>query len=60
MFFWLIKNYFKLNKFMDIKFFQNLLLWNVGFKISYNNLNPEQKILADKFIKRLKILDGIN
>ena len=60
MFFWPIRNYFKLNKFMNIKFFHNSLLWTVGFKISYYNLNPKQKILADEFAKRLKILDGIN
>jgi len=45
---------------MNIKFFHNSLLWTVGFKISYYNLNPKQKILADEFAKRLKILDGIN
>ncbi|OHD25271.1 MAG: hypothetical protein A2Y34_03960 [Spirochaetes bacterium GWC1_27_15] len=37
---WLIKNYFKLNKFMDIKFhplgfiFPNMIAWEVGYKIS--------------------------
>jgi len=55
-----VKNYFKLNKFLDIKFFHNLLFWTVSFKISYNELNQKQKKLADEFTKRLKILDNMN
>lgn len=54
---WLIKNYFKLNKFMDIKFYPFTdygLDWLVSYKISYNDLTDEQKKLSDEFVAILR------
>ncbi len=60
MVFWLIKNYFKLNEFMDIKFhplgfiFSDMLAWEVGYKISHDRLNNEQKKLSNEFTNKLR------
>lgn len=55
MYFWLLKHYIKLSKFMDIKL--NALGWEVGYKISYNLLNEEQKKLSDEFTMRLRNIE---
>lgn len=59
---WLIKNYFSLKPFLNIKInplaiYYSGLLWQIDYKISHNQLNFEQKLLSDEFCKRLKGVD---
>lgn len=55
MHFWLLKNYIKLNEFMDIKL--TPLKWEVGYKISHNLLNEEQKKLSNEFWNKAKSIE---
>lgn len=63
MFFWLLRNYFKLNSFMKIKlnlcaiFSENILLWEIGYKIPYKDLTVWQKKLSDKFTNKLRKIE---
>jgi hypothetical protein len=58
MIWFLLRNYFTLRTFMNIKInpFGNLK-WEVDYKISHDELNDKQKKLSDKFIERLRVLD---
>lgn len=59
MFWWLLKNYFKLNSFMYITFhpFKQEYSWKVSYKIKHNKLNDYQKKLSNEFINRLENLE---
>ena len=56
MFLWLMRNHYKLNEFMDIKFspFSKIHQWKVTYKKPHNTLDEEQKVLSDEFILKLK------
>jgi len=61
MIWWLIKNYFKLSKFMDIRFnflamFYNGMVWEVSYKKSHNLLSKKQQKLSDEFCSKLKMI----
>jgi hypothetical protein len=64
MFWWLVRHYYSLRKFMNIQLFPirglfTGLTWMVDFYIPYNKLDVKQKQLADIFCEKLKKLDRV-
>jgi hypothetical protein len=61
MIWFLIKNYFILKRFMNIKINPfGLIKWKISYKIPYNKLNNKQRELDNKFCNKLSMIEFNN